>query len=278
MYVAARAVVYLGIFAVAVRGSEDLIKVSEDAKKGDTKDPIDSDTGNWTVGDCILAQFAIDITLHPNATDKNETLTLAVLPRAKADESQNNCKNETQSLSLDWSEQEKNSTLQLARNFTIEFRNTNDTAYGVSRVYGNFELAHFQQEYEKENINVTSSVDIDFQWGPTVFRVPIGYSFLCLDVGTWRFNSNLHYSFPDAPTRGTPLENATVSAKNVRLDAFRLKTAPPSGYQVPMDCALQPNDIVPVAVGVTLAVMVVLVLCSYLFCRRGARLRGYQSV
>ena len=46
----------------------------------------------------------------------------------------------------------------------------------------------------------------------------------------------------------------------------------------PMDCAYQPNDVVPVAVGVTLAVLVVLVLVAYLFGRRRARQRGYQSV
>ena len=38
------------------------------------------------------------------------------------------------------------------------------------------------------------------------------------------------------------------------------------------------HDIVPVAVGVTLAVLVVLVLVAYLFGRRRARQRGYQSV
>jgi lysosomal-associated membrane protein 1/2 len=45
-----------------------------------------------------------------------------------------------------------------------------------------------------------------------------------------------------------------------------------------MDCDYQPNDIVPVAVGVTLAALVVCVLLAYLFGRRRARQRGYQSV
>ena len=49
-------------------------------------------------------------------------------------------------------------------------------------------------------------------------------------------------------------------------------------FKPPMDCAYQPNDVVPVAVGVTLAVLVVLVLVAYLFGRRRARQRGYQSV
>ena len=52
----------------------------------------------------------------------------------------------------------------------------------------------------------------------------------------------------------------------------------PFSFKPPMDCAYQPNDVVPVAVGVTLAVLVVLVLVAYLFGRRRARQRGYQSV
>jgi lysosomal-associated membrane protein 1/2 len=47
---------------------------------------------------------------------------------------------------------------------------------------------------------------------------------------------------------------------------------------VPLDCDYQPNDIVPIAVGVALAALVVLVLVAYLYGRRKSRQRGYQSV
>jgi hypothetical protein len=52
----------------------------------------------------------------------------------------------------------------------------------------------------------------------------------------------------------------------------------PSFFQTPMDCDYRPNDIVPIAVGVALALLVVTVLISYLVGRRRHRQRGYQSV
>ena len=45
-----------------------------------------------------------------------------------------------------------------------------------------------------------------------------------------------------------------------------------------MDCDYKPNDIVPIAVGVALAVLVIVVLIAYLVGRRRHRQRGYLSV
>ena len=32
------------------------------------------DAGNWTVGDCILAQFAMEFSIHFNKSDVNQTM------------------------------------------------------------------------------------------------------------------------------------------------------------------------------------------------------------
>ena len=45
-----------------------------------------------------------------------------------------------------------------------------------------------------------------------------------------------------------------------------------------MDCEYKPNDIVPIAVGVALACLVVAVLVAYMVGRRRNRQNGYQSV
>jgi hypothetical protein len=34
------------------------------------------DAGNWTVGDCILAQFAMEFTVHFNNSDVNQTMVM----------------------------------------------------------------------------------------------------------------------------------------------------------------------------------------------------------
>ena len=49
-------------------------------------------------------------------------------------------------------------------------------------------------------------------------------------------------------------------------------------FQVAMDCLYEPNDVVPIAVGVALAVLIVVVLVAYIVGRRRNQARGYQSV
>ena len=49
-------------------------------------------------------------------------------------------------------------------------------------------------------------------------------------------------------------------------------------FQIAMDCDYSPTDVVPIAVGVALAGLVVLVLVAYLVGRRRSRQRGYESV
>lgn len=49
-------------------------------------------------------------------------------------------------------------------------------------------------------------------------------------------------------------------------------------FQTPMDCDYMPNDIVPIAVGITLALLIVLILIFYIIGRRRQRFAGYESV
>ena len=89
----------------------------------------------------------------------------------------------------------------------------------------------------------------------------------------------MHYTFPDWPALGTRLPNDTrVDVRTVQFDAFRAKDAPHKNFQTPMDCEYQPNDIVPIVVGVCLAALVVFVIVAYVIGRRRHRQRGYQSV
>ena len=45
-----------------------LLLTSVACEEASTPAPVrDADVGNWTVGDCIMAQFAMDLTMHlPN--------------------------------------------------------------------------------------------------------------------------------------------------------------------------------------------------------------------
>ncbi len=50
----------------AARPSQKLQQDNSD--DGDDVDP-DPTVGSWTVGNCIMAQFAMEFTYHPNKTD-----------------------------------------------------------------------------------------------------------------------------------------------------------------------------------------------------------------
>ena len=49
-------------------------------------------------------------------------------------------------------------------------------------------------------------------------------------------------------------------------------------FQTPMDCDYMPNDVVPIAVGITLALLIVFILVFYIIGRRRQRFSGYESV
>ena len=98
-----------------------------DVLAGDDDPLADADVGNWTVGQCIMAQFAMELTLRPDANNKNTTLDVKVSPKAVADADQKYCGNVTQNLNLHWHDQESNSTEHLLRNLTIKFGRSNFT-------------------------------------------------------------------------------------------------------------------------------------------------------
>ena len=86
----------------------------------------DGDIGTWTVGDCILVQFAMAFDLHANASNPNATTsTILVAPDAKL--SSYSCGNMTQEFKLSWAEQSRNHTGLLHRNVTITFARKNTT-------------------------------------------------------------------------------------------------------------------------------------------------------
>ena len=85
------------------------------------------DVGNWTVGDCLRTEFAMNLSIDlRNTTDFNETLSVAVPSQAKVDASQANCGKNREILKLTWTETSKNGTV-LARNITFNFDQVNDT-------------------------------------------------------------------------------------------------------------------------------------------------------
>jgi len=245
-------------------------------------------TGNWSVGDCILAKFAMEFTIH---AEKGNASKIALPTSAVAQKDNNGtlCSKDikkVQTLTLSWKEPQKNNTkIELNRLVQVNFlRMENGTYYGVNRIYGEFEIAYYKEKVTNTTSNKThleahlSVLTIDSKKNDKLmFHTPNDKSYLCADVGEISLLSQMKWNY----TKMAPhdVENTTVSALHVQFDAFRnIANGDPEKFRTSIDCDYQPNDIVPIAVGVALAALVVAVLIAYMVGRRRNRQAGYQSV
>jgi len=154
----------------------------------------------------------------------------------------------------------------------------NASYYGVSRFYGEIEIAHYNETVKNNTKTHISSLHIDSKESKQLmFHTPDDRSYLCADVGAISLFATMNWDYDKAAPHD--VQNTTVHATNVRFDAFRnVPPSVPKGYRDAMDCEYKPNDIVPIAVGVALACLVVAVLVAYMVGRRRNRQNGYQSV
>jgi len=121
----------------------------------------------------------------------------------------------------------------------------------------------------------TSTIEMIYQApkGQLVFQTPLDRSYTCKNIDLVALNTTIRYN----NVLSAGLNSTDVSATNVAFDAFRPKTSPKT-FRTPMDCDYKPNDIIPIAVGVALAALVIAVLVAYVVGRNRQRQRGYQSV
>jgi len=235
---------------------------------------LESDEEPWKVGDCILAHFEMNITIRLDKEDMNKTTTIKIPKTAKVDNKSSNCgnitKNEDQKLVLNWKDGDLN------RELVINFRrNLTNNFYGVERFYGNFMIAQWKINTTQYN----TTIEVDSKEVPNIlFHTPLDRSFSCGSWGSTKLHSQ-NRTLPSPPPSTLP--DATVHTSMLKFDAFRndpdRKPTQP-GFRNALDCETQPNDIVPIAVGIALAILVVVVLIAYVIGRRRNRQRGYESV
>jgi len=225
-----------------------------------------------------MANFTLDIQIHLNKSQPNDTTIVSVPQNAQVlpfSHCGTKDDKDIQVLALGWEHKQENDTANmLHREIQISFRR-NETLgyYGVERFYGNFQMA----KWEYNGTQYFSNVTVDSQDIPKLmFHTPLDQSFTCPKWG----NTNLitHILFRPDPKLPTQLANSTMNSTSLQFDAFRPIDVPPPGFRTAMDCTYEPNDVVPIAVGVALAILVVVVLIAYVIGRRKNRQRGYQSV
>jgi len=252
----------------------------------------DGSVGNWSVGNCILAKFAMNFTIYPEGGN-GSTINLPTSAVADKDQNGTLCSTDVknvQTLTLSWNENQKNDTEILLHRFVqIQFkRMENSSYYGVNRFWGKIDVAYYKENVtDPNNPNKTvveahnSTLTFDSkEITKLMFHTPIDKSYQCADVGKISLISSMQWNY----TKMAPhdVSNTTANAFQVHFDAYR--NIPTNDiivqdqFRASIDCLYQPNDIVPIAVGVALAALVVAVLIAYMVGRRRNRHAGYQSV
>jgi len=171
----------------------------------------------------------------------------------------------------------------LRRHVAITFqKNLTANNYGVIRIDATIDT-QWKMTTNASNATVLTREFVDLStFAPPgkepEFKTPLNRSFLCADVGDVGMDGFLKLEPQTSPD--LKLGRANMTATKVQLDAFRSEDARKkvNVFQIPLDCAFHPSDVVPIIVGCALAGLVVLVLIAYLIGRRKSRARGYQSV
>ena len=256
------------------------LAASRSSNKQDVVSDLDAaDAGNWTVGDCILAQFAMEVKVHYSS---NDSMVVDVSPAAKVNNDVSVCGQARQTLSLAWFEPASNdSSVKLNRSLTIDFGVVaNKTHYGIRRLSARFDLASWHEEVDNVTrtsfVKIDSGADADDDDAKLLFRTPINRSFLCANVGNVELETSLYYDTD--LNEATEVANSTLVTKRVQFDAFRPKDKGPHGFRTPHDCDYHPNDIVPIAVGTVLILLIVGVLVSYFVGRFRYQRSAYESI
>ena len=108
--------------------------------------------------------------------------------------------------------------------------------YGVSHLYGTFQMAKWEVNVTDDTTNTTvtvpynSTVTVDSNEIQNImFHTPLGKSFTCKDIGDFSLVTKIKYK----PTAyNIDLVNATIETGHLHFDAFRPNTSDPLVWRV----------------------------------------------
>lgn len=280
------AVIHLTTCFVLLAAGTVLITSAQLENRGSNDD---AEVGNWTVGDCIMAKFSMEFTVNTGKKGNFSKISLPASAVASPDNNGTLCSEDikkVQTLTLSWKEKQQNdSAIELNRFVEVDFlRKEEGSYYGVNRFYGEFDIAYYKENITNTTSNKThletiySTLTMDSKKiDNLMFHTPKDKSYQCADVGKISLSSSMDWNY----TKFAPehVDNTTIKVLHVRFDAFRnVVDGIKEEFRDSIDCDYQPNDIVPIAVGVALAALVIAVLIAYMVGRRRNRHAGYQSV
>uniref|UniRef100_A0A1A9WEQ5 Lysosome-associated membrane glycoprotein 5 n=1 Tax=Glossina brevipalpis TaxID=37001 RepID=A0A1A9WEQ5_9MUSC len=165
-----------------------------------------------------------------------------------------NCEpNTTQGLQINWG------PLEAQHIMALHFSNNNGTTSLNSMM---FTIPLMNNTFADAKANQT----IQLLHRDPIFATPIKMSYHC----TRPQIINMTHTIMDTEVVGT------VKVHDVQMEAFR--SGNKTGFSAARDCdSTETSDVVPIAVGIALAALIMIVLVSYLCARRRSNSRGYMS-
>lgn len=188
-----------------------------------------------------------------------------------------------------------NTDIILQKSVGISFsKMANSSYYGVSRIFGNIDVAFYEDSVAKPTSNgsrlqlINSKLSFDYKPPEGImFDSPQENSYQCKEIFvgqleaalTWNYTQNIQQS----------VKNATIHATDVQFDAFRNiympiymlntdnKTIKIGVFRDPFACGTASLNAMSVVVGAVCAAVVLCVLVAYMVKQKRPR-DGYQYV
>ncbi|XP_018783429.1 PREDICTED: lysosome-associated membrane glycoprotein 1-like [Bactrocera latifrons] len=207
--------------------------------------------GMWN-SSCIIMHFAAQLNVTYETKDNKTASRLYNIPKdAKVEDS--NCANISQTIHITWG------PVEAVHSMVLQFDMVNKTSE-LKQIYITLPLTsdHFPDAKDNETIQLIHTGD--------EFVTPVQMSYHCTRAQKF----NMTEVMQDSKVIGT------ITLSNVQTEAFI--TDHRNTFSTAMDCdGPKTMDIVPIAVGIAMAALILIVLISYLCARRRSTSRGYMS-
>ncbi|XP_046737234.1 lysosome-associated membrane glycoprotein 1 [Diprion similis] len=215
--------------------------------------------GKWVVNEtnetCIIVQMAVQFNVTYITTDQKSHYLVLDLP-VNETQVRGVCgasKDIEQNITLSWLTTSNSTT---ENNLILHFRKN------ITK--NQYSLHDLEVDLAPENFPHLTNSSTRFEHRSDQFTTGLANSYRCLKIQT------LNLTKEDNTTVGE------IKVSNLQFQAFHSGNATSFGFAE--DCAFDTPDIVPIAVGCALALLVVIVLIAYLVGRRRSQARGYLSM
>nr|XP_033327066.1 lysosome-associated membrane glycoprotein 1-like [Megalopta genalis] len=213
--------------------------------------------GKWVVSEnnitCIVVQMSVQFSItYPKANNMNSSILIDMPVDNTTTKANGTCGKLEQVLELSWS---NNAT---AGDMTLHFMKNETTK--------RYSLHHLEVKFpQKDFPNTILNQPMVLVHEPTTYVAALTNSYRCLDKQELKLKLN-----------DTSKDTGIIRILGLQFQAF--KTDNSTNFGLAKDCEFVTPDIIPIAVGCALALLVIGVLITYLVGRRRNQTRGYLSM